>query len=40
MIGSLAKQWLVDGIEGLGQMTLFFFDAAQSLFTRGSAGGM
>jgi phospholipid/cholesterol/gamma-HCH transport system permease protein len=34
MIRSLAKQWLVDGIEGLGQMALFFLEAVHSLFTR------
>jgi len=26
MIGSLAKQWLVGGVQGLGQLTLFFFN--------------
>src|SRR5690349_13396267 len=31
---ALAKQWLVDGLEGLGQMALFFSEAIGSLFTR------
>lgn len=34
MIGALAKQWLVDGIQGLGQVTLFFLESVQALFRR------
>jgi phospholipid/cholesterol/gamma-HCH transport system permease protein len=34
MIRALAKQWLVDGVQGLGQLALFFTEAIQSLFTR------
>jgi phospholipid/cholesterol/gamma-HCH transport system permease protein len=34
MIRALAKQWLVEGIQGLGQMSLLFFEAAQSALTR------
>src|ERR1051325_11248839 len=34
MIQGLAKQWLVDGIQGLGQMAFFFLEALRSLFTR------
>src|ERR1043166_7718947 len=34
MIRAVAKQWLVDGIQGLGQLGLFFSEAAQSLVTR------
>jgi phospholipid/cholesterol/gamma-HCH transport system permease protein len=34
MIRAVAKQWLVDGIQGLGQLALFFTEATQSLFTR------
>lgn len=34
MIGNLAKQWFAEGIQGLGQLSLFFFEAVQSLTTR------
>jgi phospholipid/cholesterol/gamma-HCH transport system permease protein len=34
MIRVLAKRWLADGIEGLGQISLLFVEAVQSLFTR------
>lgn len=34
MIRAVAKEWLVDGIQGLGQLALFFTEAIQSLFTR------
>lgn len=34
MIGALAKQWIGDSIQGLGQMALFSWEAIQSLFTR------
>lgn len=34
MIGALAKQWIDDSIQGLGQMALFSWEAIQSLFTR------
>jgi phospholipid/cholesterol/gamma-HCH transport system permease protein len=32
MIRALAKQWLTDGIQGLGQMTLLCVEAVQSMF--------
>jgi phospholipid/cholesterol/gamma-HCH transport system permease protein len=34
MIRALARQWLTDGIRGLGQTALFFWEASRSLFTR------
>jgi phospholipid/cholesterol/gamma-HCH transport system permease protein len=34
MMRALAKQWLAGGIRGLGQMSLFFFEAAGSAVTR------
>jgi phospholipid/cholesterol/gamma-HCH transport system permease protein len=34
MIRVMARQWLADGIQGLGQMVLFFAEAVHSLFTR------
>jgi phospholipid/cholesterol/gamma-HCH transport system permease protein len=34
MMRALAKQWLTDGVQGLGQVGLFFFEAVKSLCTR------
>lgn len=34
MMGTLAKEGLVEGIRSLGQMALFFFEAVRSLATR------
>jgi phospholipid/cholesterol/gamma-HCH transport system permease protein len=34
MIRVWAKQWLAEGIQGLGQMSLLFYEAARSFFTR------
>lgn len=34
MIRALAKQWIGDGIQGLGQMTLFLAEAVRSLFSQ------
>jgi phospholipid/cholesterol/gamma-HCH transport system permease protein len=34
MMRAVAKQWLVDSIQGLGQLALFFAEAAQSLVSR------
>src|ERR1041385_6762737 len=38
MIRALAKQWLVEAIQGFGQLGLFFAETAQSLFTRKLSG--
>jgi phospholipid/cholesterol/gamma-HCH transport system permease protein len=34
MIQGLARRWLVDGIQGLGQVALFSLEAVRSLLTR------
>jgi phospholipid/cholesterol/gamma-HCH transport system permease protein len=34
MIRAVAKQWLVESIQGLGQTALFFAEAVESMFTR------
>lgn len=34
MTRSVAKRWLTDGVQGLGQIALFFAEAVRSLFTR------
>src|SRR5690349_22429413 len=34
MIMVLAKRWLVSSLEGLGQLSLFVFEAVSSLFKR------
>src|SRR3954452_203233 len=34
MIMVLAKQWIVDEVQGLGQLSLFVFETLNSLFRR------